>query len=432
MNAPKVAALPVAAAPGERTRVFRQDRFLGRARALFFARLAFLVLGLAVIGLPSWSAALGTGGRTAVAVYLGMVAYSAANYLLLAHPALGKPVTFVTLCLDLSALVLLAGATGGLRSPLLAAQLFFAILFVVLFPTPLSIVPPLLAFPAVAKVHEVLFGHPAASGDLYVLLWYSAINCILVYVIVYLNERDRQKHRELTRLSATVRDLAIAEERSRLAREIHDGLGGVLSSVLIQSEYLLNMIDGSEVRARLSGNIEVRAAVLPTIRKELSDLHQGAEDSIDELRRSLRMMQEDFDLAETLADYCRVASARHRLEVRFSQAGTARPVTPERALALFRVLQEAIANVARHCGRGTAVDVDLAFEEGTVVLRIRDHGPGFAVPDDPQELARQGHYGLANMRERAKKVSGDFRMTSSPGQGTCVEFRVHAGEEPDR
>ena len=173
-------ALRAAAGSGESTRAFRNDRFLTRARALFYARLAFLVLGLAVIGVPTWSAALGVGGPKAFAIYLGMVAYSAANYLLLAHPRLGKPLTFATLCIDLAVLVFLASATGGLRSPLLAAQLLFTILFVVLFPTPFAIVPPLLAFPAVAKLQQMLGGHAAVQVDLLILLWYSAINCILL------------------------------------------------------------------------------------------------------------------------------------------------------------------------------------------------------------------------------------------------------------
>jgi len=416
----------------ERTRAFHEDRFLTRARALFYARLAFLVLGLGVIGVPSWSAAFGIGGPKAFAVYLVMVAYSAANYLLLPHKKIGKVLTFATLCADLCVLVILVSLTGGLRSPLLAAQLLFTILFVVLFPTPFAVVPPLLTFPVVAKLAQTLGDHGVAQIDLFVLLWYSAINCILVYMMVYLNERDRLKHRELQKLSAALREMAIVDERNRLAREIHDGLGGVLSSVVIQSEYLLNMIDGSEVRARLSGDDEARAAILPTIRKELSDLHQAAEESMDELRRSLRMMQEDFDLVGTLSDYCKVASGRHRLDVRFGQAGRERLVGPESALALFRVLQESITNVARHCGKGTAVEVTLDFEPGQATLRIQDRGKGFELPEEPDALARSGHYGLANMQERARKVSGDLRMTSAPGQGTCIELVVHAGEELER
>jgi two-component system sensor histidine kinase DegS len=416
----------------EKTRAFYEDRFLTRARALFYARLAFLVLGLGVIGVPAWSAAFGIGGHRAFVVYLVMVAYSAVNYVFLPRKRIGKALTFATLCADLCVLVWLVSATGGLRSPLLAAQLLFTILFVVLFPTPLSVVPPLLTFPAVAKLEQVLGNHATAQVDVFILLWYSAINCILVYVMVYLNERDRLKHRELQKLSAAVRDLAVVDERNRLAREIHDGLGGVLSSVVIQSEYLLNMIDGSEVRSRLSGNTEARAAILPTIRKELSDLHQAAEDSIDELRRSLRMMKEDFDLVATLADFCKLASSRHRLDVRFTTVAKPRTVGPESALALFRVLQEAIANVARHCGKGTQVEVTLTFAEGHAALRIQDRGKGFHPPADPLALGREGHYGLANMRERANKVGGQIRIASGPGQGTTIELRVHAGEELSR
>ena len=65
-------------------------------------------------------------------------------------------------------------------------------------------------------------------------------------------------------------------------------------------------------------------------------------------------------------------------------------------------------------------------------LIVQDHGPGFALPADATALSRDGHYGLANMRERANKVSGQIRMTSAPGKGTCIELSVHAGEELGR
>jgi len=76
--------------------------------------------------------------------------------------------------------------------------------------------------------------------------------------------------------------------------------------------------------------------------------------------------------------------------------------------------------------------VTLGFEPGQATLRIQDRGSGFVLPRDPAGLAREGHYGLANMQERARKVSGDLRMTSAPGQGTCVELVVSAGEELER
>jgi two-component system sensor histidine kinase DegS len=404
------------------TGAFSEDRFQTRARALFYARLAFLTLGLGVVLVKPWSQAFHIRGPLALWVYLTMILYSAANYVLLPVRRVGRPFTVVTLCADLCVLVWLVTESGGLRSPLLAAQLLFTTLFVVLFPRPLAVVPPLLTFPAVAKLEQVT-GQKVAQIDVFILLWYSALNCILVYVMVYLNERDRGTHRELQKLSTAYQEMAVVEERNRLSREIHDGLGGVLSSVVIQSEYLLNMIDGSEVRSRLSGNNDARAAILPTIRKELSDLHSAAEDSVDELRRSLRMMKEDFDLVAALADYCGVASARHRLDVRFSRSGDEHPVAPETTLALFRELQEALTNVAKHCPKGTAVDVALAFTAFEVKLSIQDAGPGFDLDQGPLV----GHYGLANMRERANKVSGHLHMSSERGKGTRIELSVRAG-----
>ncbi|HEY2030824.1 MAG TPA: sensor histidine kinase [Myxococcales bacterium] len=403
------------------TGAFSEDRFQTRARALFYARVAFLVLGLGVVLVRPWAQAFHIAGPLALWVYLTMVLYSAANYVLLPLPRVGRPLTFVTLCADLCVLVWLVTGSGGLRSPLLAAQLLFTTLFVVLFPRPLAVIPPLLTFPVVAKLEQVT-GQKVAQVDVFILLWYSALNCILVYVMVYLNERDRKSHRELQKLSSAVREMAVVDERNRLSREIHDGLGGVLSSVVIQSEYLLNMIDGSEVRSRLSGNNDARAAILPTIRKELSDLHSAAEDSVDELRRALRMMKEDFDLVAALSDYCGVASARHRLDVRFARTGEEHAVSPESSLALFRVLQEALTNVSKHCGKGTVVEVTLAFSPGDVRLAIQDAGPGFEMGEGPLP----GHYGLANMRERANKVGGDLRMSSFPGKGTRIELSVRA------
>jgi two-component system, NarL family, sensor histidine kinase DegS len=288
-----------------------------------------------------------------------------------------------------------------------------------------------IASAAVVATLDHLATQPLSRVEVFVLLCCAAVDCILVWMFVHLRQRDGARRRDLERLQRAVRDMAVVEERNRLAREIHDGLGGVLSSVAIQSDYLLNMIDGSEVRAKLTGSSEARAAIVPVIRKEIADLHAAVQDSMDELRRSLRMMQEDFDLVATLHDACKVAAARQRLDVRFTRAGRDRVVGPERALALFRVLQESLTNVAKHCGRGTIVDVSLTFGARTATLAVQDRGPGFVVPPDAA-AATSGHYGLMNMRERAAKVRGELAILSSPGRGTRVELTVHAAEEQER
>ena len=90
------------------------------------------------------------------------------------------------------------------------------------------------------------------------------------------------------------------------------------------------------------------------------------------------------------------------------------------------MLQEALTNVARHCGKGTVVDVSLTFGPGAAVLSVHDRGKGFAITGAE---APDGHYGLANMRERARKVDGTIRMRSEPGEGTSIELAVRAGGE---
>jgi signal transduction histidine kinase len=273
---------------------------------------------------------------------------------------------------------------------------------------------------------------PGAFELLIVLCCYVAVDCLAVYLTVALGQKERLRRAELERLHRSVRDVAALEERNRLAREIHDGLGGVLSTVVIQSEYLMNMIDGSEVRAKLTGSSEARAAIVPILRKEIAELHAAAEESMDELRRSLRMMQEDFDLVSALQEACKVAGARQRLDVRFKCTGQELLVGPESALALFRVLQESLTNVAKHCGRGTRVEVHLTFGEGTATLSIQDDGQGFILPEDGSPTPAAGHYGLANMRERAAKVRGAMQIASAPGQGTRIQLHVYAleGREP--
>ena len=102
------------------------------------------------------------------------------------------------------------------------------------------------------------------------LLWYLALNFIIIYVLVYLNEREVAAHREVTELQGDLKELAVVEERNRLAREIHDGLGASLSSLIIQSEYLLSLAPKDE-----------------PLLKEIRELKASAEESIEELRRKL-------------------------------------------------------------------------------------------------------------------------------------------------
>lgn len=394
--------LGAAPSPAATAESWLQERFTARARALFYARMMFLSLGLLILAIPVWRNYFGFT-PLAFGGYFFALLYSVANYLVLSQPRVGRVFTYLTLCADLIMMVYVVAkphVTGGLQNPLLAAQLLFTTLFALLYPKPLAILPPLLALPITARLDQLLDRSPTAI-EVLTLAWYLGLNIILVYVLVYMNQQEVAAHREVVELQSDLKELAVVEERSRLAREIHDGLGASLSSLIIQAEYVSQL------------------AKEPAVLAELKELKASAEDSIEELRRSLKMMRDDFDLATGLEDYVKTFAERTQLAVLFEQAGpfTGR-LAPESSLALFRVLQESLSNALKHA-QARQVRVSLHFSDAAVLLKVHDDGRGF----DPRG-SRPGHYGLVNMRERANKVGGEVTVESAPGQGTEVAFRV--------
>ncbi len=387
----------------EASRTWEQDRFVARARALFYARMMFLTLGLLILAVPAWSAYFGLAGPWAFLGYFTMLLYSVANLLVINHAGAGRYVTYVTLCLDLVIMVVLVSKPvvgGGLQSPLLATQLLFTTLFAILFPRPLAILPPLLALPITTRLDLLLNRTPQAI-DVLTLLWYSALNFIIVYVVVYLNEREQTAHREVVELQGDLKELAVIEERNRIAREIHDGLGASLSSLIIQSEYLQQLAPRDE-----------------QLQREIRELKTTAEESIEELRRNLRMMREDFELASALEDHIKTFGERIQLPIRFQKVGLQQKLSPDAQMALFRVLQEALSNAAKHA-QPASIDVKLLFDEGRVHLSVKDDGRGFDTSKLPP-----GHYGLLNMHERAQKIGGELVVDSRPGCGAQISFSV--------
>ena len=397
------APFPNARTPGDAAvsdRAWKEEKFATRARALFFTRLAFLTIGLTVIAVPSWSLSLGIQGQGAFAVFFAMLGYSIVNFLLLQHPSIGRATTFITLCLDLLVAVYLIEASGGLKSPLLATQLMFTVLFVQLFPKPLAILPPLLTLPVVAKLDQMLGIRVIDLSDLLILVWYSALNFIVVYVMVYLHEREETAHSDIVALERDLQGFAVIEERNRLSREIHDGLGASLSSLIIQAEYIEGL------------------ASSPELKREILELKGCAEDSIDELRRALKMMRADFELVPALEDYCRTFGNRSKLPVQFTKVGLPKALRNDAQLTIFRVLQEALNNARKHA-EATELSVELVFGENALRLTIADNGKGF----DPKS-PRRGHYGVTTMRERAAKVGGETTIDSAPGQGTRITLEL--------
>lgn len=377
------------------------ERFSDRARALFYARLAFLGIGLAVLAVPSWSQYLGTTSSTAFIIYFAVIAYSVANYLLLDHPRLGRPITFITLILDLFALMAIILPSGGLKSPMMAAHVMFTCFFALLFPRLISLAPPLLMLPIVARLDALMQDGANTTQGVFLVVWYATLSIIAAYMLMYLNTRDERRVRQLRALSKTQEENIVTQERLRLAREIHDGLGGSLSTLIIQAEFIQRM-------AKDNG----------ALKQEITDLKDQAEEAIDELRRSLTMMRRDFDLHKSLEDYCMRFQERSRVWCSLKVFGRERRLPSEMQLAIFRILQECLTNIQKHA-KAKRCDVQLKYDGDIMNLTVGDDGVGFEVKGQ-----KKGHYGLSNIEQRASKFRGTVSVQSAPGAGTKIHVTL--------
>ncbi|AZM52482.1 diguanylate cyclase [Streptomyces sp. WAC 01529] len=212
------------------------------------------------------------------------------------------------------------------------------------------------------------------------------------------------------RLYERSRELTIAEERSRLAHELHDAVSQKLFSLRLTAQAAAALVDRDPSRAK--GELHQVAAL--------------AAEAADELRAAvveLRPAALDEDgLVATLRTHTQVLHRAHSAQVTFESNGVrALPASQEEAM--LRVAQEALHNALRHSG-AERVTVLLDKRGAGAVLRVIDDGVGF----DPKAIRRAGrHLGLVSMRDRASGVGGQLTVESEPGKGTTIEMEVPGG-----
>jgi len=210
---------------------------------------------------------------------------------------------------------------------------------------------------------------------------------------------------ERARLAEESTRLARAEERERIAREIHDTLAQDLTAIALQIEASLSelKLDPDGTRERLERALEVTRG------------------SLEEARRSVLNLRAaplaGKSLPDALAALGRRFTHETGIRVGIDAGGAVRlPVSVEGEL--FRIAQEALANVRAHAD-AHQVTIALREREGRVTLSIRDDGIGFTPP-----AVGEGHHGLAGMRERAWLLGGSLRIRSRPGKGTTISATV--------
>ena len=219
----------------------------------------------------------------------------------------------------------------------------------------------------------------------------------------------RQAREQMRRLSTRLLEVQ-EEERRRIARELHDEIGQLLTGLKLALDAVVP-VSGAE------GHLH-----------SARELASGLMNRVRELSLALRpTVLDDLGLVPGLLWQIDRYSTQTGVEVDFQQVGVDARYRPELETAAYRITQEALTNVARHAGVGEAV-VNLWLDDDALMLRIEDRGKGFDVQAVRKRAATGG---LVGMQERAMLLGGQIEITSAPQKGTRVLARLplHASAE---
>ena len=254
--------------------------------------------------------------------------------------------------------------------------------------------------------------------------WFIAVGPMTIFVFVYVILYARQSearaqaqtllkqlesaNRQLTEYASRVEDLTIANERQRMARELHDTLSQGLAGLILQLEAVdAHLASQRPERARtiLQQSMEKARGTLAEARQAIDNLRQPVELNLVEV---IQGEAEHFSNSTGIA--CK------------PQIDLAIDVPEAVAEAAGRAVSESLTNIARHA-RAKNVTLHLSGKNKELEIEICDDGRGF----DP-EAVQAGHYGLLGMRERVRLAGGSLEVQSAPSNGTCVRIHFPLGE----
>lgn len=236
-------------------------------------------------------------------------------------------------------------------------------------------------------------------------------------VVAFMNDltasklTDQHLQQAQENLNAQQRELAVVEERQRMARNLHDSVSQSIHSLVLFSETLIVTIEKKQ---------------LEHTRKIAGQLRESARQSLKEMRLLLYELQdqtESIDLLQKLEERLATVERRAGMESQLIYEGPMENCPPEWRENLYWMAMEALNNVLKHA-QTYSVQVILRCTPERVELEVNDSGKGF----DPGRISAGGQ-GLKNLRKRAELIGGTLSITSQPGQGTCVRF---TGEIKDK
>ncbi|WP_179405300.1 sensor histidine kinase [Burkholderia guangdongensis] len=216
-------------------------------------------------------------------------------------------------------------------------------------------------------------------------------------------EASREELREMSALGASARE----EERRRIARELHDELAQSLAKLALDLQWLTERVpqDDAGIALKIASMLRLVTRTVASIRRIAADLRPLMLDD-------LGFVAATQWLAQDLEHRCGIACT-----LRFEPPDV--DFREPYATSVFRIIQEALANVARHAHAGH-VEIDLTCDDARIALRVRDDGIGF----DPNGPRNATSFGIVGLRERAYLVNGTMTIVSAPGSGTTIEVDI--------
>lgn len=218
-------------------------------------------------------------------------------------------------------------------------------------------------------------------------------------------QRLRDSREQLRALTAHLEQVR-EEERTRIAREIHDELGQALTGLKMDLSWFATRLPNQPVMLEKSAAmVKLIDSTVHSVRRLSTELRPAILDNLG-LVPAIEWLAQEFQKRTGVA--CELFATNEELEL-----------DQERATALFRICQEALTNVARHA-QATSVHIEVDSDGPEITLRIRDNGQG--ISSDKTKATKS--FGLLGMRERALLLGGTFEITGIPGSGTTLTVRV--------
>lgn len=241
-------------------------------------------------------------------------------------------------------------------------------------------------------------------------LWFRILLATLLLLIVGLAIRSYYRRKMEKQQLIMEKEIAIEQERTKMARELHDGLGSMLSGIKHSFAAMNKEFDLTEKQKLL-------------FHSNLDKLNE----SIKELRNITHNMASDallkYGIENSLRDYCSNTSASSGVAITFTALNTDNlKLSEEKSFHIFRIMQELLQNVIKHSGAAKVL-VQISSNQNLFYITVEDNGKGF----DLQEARKMKSMGLRNIESRVRMLRGELDFQTAPGKGTSVMITIPCG-----